>query len=74
MTANYSVSDQSGTLLFKMPNFDRDLRMDDLLDYNGTVYKVESALVKLVSYGPTPGNAIPGYSQPVVEIVVSVVP
>ena len=74
MTATYEVKDEVGVLLFKMPNFDRDLRMDDLLDHNGTVYKVESALVKLVSYGPTPGNAIPGYSQPIVELVVSVVP
>ncbi len=74
MTANYHILDQVGVLLFKMPNFDRDLREDDLIDYNGTVYKVESALVKLTSYGPTSDNAIPGYSQPMVEIVVSVVP
>ena len=57
-----------------MPNFDRDLRMDDLLTHNGTKYKVESVLTKLESYGPTPDNAIPGYNQPVVEVVVSVVP
>ncbi len=74
MTANYEIKDEQGALLFKMPNFDRDLRMDDLLDYNGTVYKVESALVKLTIYCPTLGNAIPGYNQPIVEIVVSVVP
>ena len=74
MTANYEIKDQAGVLLFKMPNFDRDLRMDDLLDYNGTVYKIESVLVKLSSYGPSPGNAIPGYNQPIVEVVVSLVP
>ncbi len=48
--------------------------MDDLLTHNGTKYKVESVLTKLESYGPTPDNAIPGYNQPVVEVVVSVVP
>ena len=74
MTGVYDILDQQGGLLFKMPNFDRDLRMDDLLDHNGTVYKVESVLVKVTSYGPTPGNAIPGYNQPIVEVVVSLVP
>ena len=75
MKAIYEVKDDTtGALIFKMPQFDRDLRMDDVFEYNGTAYKVESVLLKLTTYGPTSGNAIPGYNLPICEVKVSLVP
>ena len=75
MKAIYEIKDEiTGALIFTMPQFDRDLRMDDLFEHNGTTYKVESVLLKLVSYPGVQGINLPGYENPICEIKVSLVP
>lgn len=74
MTFTYRILDEvTGNLLFSCPNMDRELRMDDILSRDGTIYKVESVLMIMNTTGHSEGQES-DYSRPVAEVKVTVVP